>query len=627
MIDPANDLGFEPVGYRLWQKQVERVLKGEDFERRLVSRSYDGLRIAPLYPPGQGKAQPWRAESGRWRVSQRVDHPTIAAARDLALKDLEGGADALTVVASGAASARGFGVPIRTLDELDGALSGVLLDGIEVRLDAGEGGIELASLLAALAERRGHPSGEVAFDFGIDPLGAGLGSGWLPRFDMRLPDLVADFRRRGFCKRILLCDGRPHHEAGSSEAQELAGVLATGLAYMRLLEAAGHAPAAGRDALSFLLVADADQFLTTAKFRAMRRLWARIEELCGLECKPIHVHAETSWRMKTRRDPWVNMLRETVAVTSAGLGGADTITALPFTSALGLPDAFARRVARNTQLILLDEAHLWRVADPAAGAGGIEALTEALCEKAWALLRTVEGEGGLIESVMGGTWQRMIAVTRQERERAAATLADPITGTSSFPDLSEKPISVLRPMPNVGTLASGPAHRREASRIAPLVPIRNAQAFELLRDRADAVLSATGARPTIQIVSFGPRTASTAKAAYAKNLFESGGIKALEQTIASLDECSLAFRTSGASAVCLCSSEEIYQRPAENAAFPGETSLEEIARLFQHAGCARLYVASDAEAPQYKLKLATFTDLIHHDCNAVKLLDKFYYSN
>ena len=276
--------------------------------------------------------------------------------------------------------------------------------------------MELAGFLVALAERRGHPPGEMAFDFGIDPLGDALVSGWLSRADTGLPDLISDFRRRGFAKRILLCDGRPHHEAGCSEAQELAGVLATGLAYLRQLEASGHGLPVGREALSFLLVAEADQFLTTAKFRALRRLWTRIEDLCGLDRLPIHLHAETSWRTKTRRDPWVNMLRETVAVMSAGVGGADTVTALPFTSALGLPDAFARRVARNAQLILLDEAHLWRVSDPTAGSGGIEELTEALCEEAWRMLREIEGGGGLLESIAAGTWH-VSSRARAERAR------------------------------------------------------------------------------------------------------------------------------------------------------------------------------------------------------------------
>ena len=196
----------------------------------------------------------------------------------------------------------------------------------------------------------------------------------------------------------------------------------------------GHGLDAARDALSFLLVADADEFLSVAKFRALRRLWARVEEACGLAPKPIRLHAETAWRMTTRRDPWVNLLRTTVAAFSAGIGGADAVTVLPFTTALGLPDAFARRLARNTQLILLEEANLWRVADPAAGAGGFEALTDALCEKAWALFQEIEREGGIVESLARGSLQARIAAVRAAREKAVATRKEPITGTSEFPE-------------------------------------------------------------------------------------------------------------------------------------------------------------------------------------------------
>ena len=205
----------------------------------------------------------------------------------------------------------------------------------------------------------------------------------------------------------------------------------------------GHSLDAARRALSFLLVADADEFLTVAKLRALRRLWARVEQACGLEPKPIRLHAETAWRMTTRRDPWVNMLRTTVAAFSAGIGGADGVTVLPFTAALGLPDAFARRIARNTQLILLDESNLARVADPAAGRGGFEALTDALCEKAWGLFQEIEREGGILESLKGDKLQARIAAVRAQREKAVATRKEPITGTSEFPNINEAEVAVL----------------------------------------------------------------------------------------------------------------------------------------------------------------------------------------
>jgi methylmalonyl-CoA mutase len=153
--------------------------------------------------------------------------------------------------------------------------------------------------------------------------------------------------------------------------------------------------------------------------------------------------------MTTRRDPWVNMLRTTVAAFSAGIGGADAVTVLPFTAALGLPDAFARRIARNIQAILLDEANLSRVTDPAAGAGGFEALTDALCEKAWGLFQEIEREGGILESLKGDTLQARITAVRAQREKAIATRKEPITGTSEFPNINDADVSVLLPMPAI----------------------------------------------------------------------------------------------------------------------------------------------------------------------------------
>ena len=176
--------------------------------------------------------------------------------------------------------------------------------------------------------------------------------------------------------------------------QELAYVLAVAVAYLRALESGGVALDQARRMIFFRLSADADQFLTIAKFRALRKLWARVEEACGLAPVPAFVSAETAWRMMTRRDPHVNMLRTTIAAFSAGIGGADAVTVLPFTAALGLPDRFARRIARNSQLLLLEESNLAKVSDPAAGSGGFEALTEQLCTAAWALFQEIERAGG-----------------------------------------------------------------------------------------------------------------------------------------------------------------------------------------------------------------------------------------
>jgi methylmalonyl-CoA mutase len=364
------------------------------------------------------------------------------------------------------------------------------------------------------------------------------------------------------------------HAAGGSPAQELAFALASGVAALRALEAGGFTLEAARNAIDFRLAADADEFLTLAKFRALRRLWAAIERACGLEAQPIRVHGETAWRMLTRRDPWVNILRETVAVFSAGLGGADTITVLPFTQALGLPDAFARRIARNTQLVLLEESHLGKVADPAAGSGGVEALTDALVERGYALFQEIEKAGGLSKSLESGAFQADVAKTAGERAKNLARRKEPLTGASEFPDINEKPVSVLLPAP-----AAEPLPARA------LAPHRLSEAFEALRDQAQAA----GKPPAIFLANLGPVAAFTARATFAKNFFEAGGVEALGNDgfpdLAALIE---SYKASGAKLAVLCSSDAIY----------GEQGVE-AARALAAAG-AHLYLAGrpgELEAP------------------------------
>jgi methylmalonyl-CoA mutase len=452
MTDLALASEFQPATREAWSALVDKVLKGADFEKKLVSRTHDGLRIEPLCPKAEVHARFRRETHGPWRIGQKVDHPEAAAANELVLADLAGGADALVLTFAGAHPARGFGLNAATADDLDRALSGVMLDLISVRLEGGVAGREAMNLVLDLAERRGHALSTLDLDLGLDPIGAFAATGRMSAewavVAARLSDNLTRVRERGFTGRLAIADGRPYHEAGGSEAQELAAVLATALAYLRALEAGGQPLDTARDALSVLLVADADEFLTVAKFRALRRLWAMVEQACGIDPKPIRLHAETAWRMTTRRDPWVNLLRGTMACFSAGIGGADSVTVLPFTAALGLPDAFARRLARNTQAILLEESNIWRVADPVAGSGAFEALTTQLAEEAWARFQEIEREGGIVASLTSGALQRRIGEVRAKRDAAIASRREPLTGTSEFPHLGETAVSVLEPMPS-----------------------------------------------------------------------------------------------------------------------------------------------------------------------------------
>jgi methylmalonyl-CoA mutase len=609
---PLVDL-FEPADRARWLGLVEGVLKGAEFEKRLVSRTADGLRIEPLYPAAEPAAQPVRAP-GPWRIAQRVDHPDLSAANAQALSDLEGGADAVVLAFAGAPGARSYGLSAATVEDLDAALRGVMLPLISLRLDAGGRGLEAARLVRALAERRGEALSAYDLDLGLDPVGVlaatgSLGAVWHD-IAPRLAEVVSELEASGFTGRAFLADGRPYHEAGAGEAAELGAALATAVTYLRALESAGHDLAIARDRVAVLLAADADEFVTVAKFRAMRRLWARVEQACGLEPKPLHLHAETAWRMMTKRDPFVNILRTGMAAAAAGMGGADSVAVLPYTQALGLPDAFARRVARNSQIVLIEEAHLARVSDPAAGAGGFEALTGAIAEAAWAAFQAIEAEGGIVASLSVGKLQRRIEATREARAKAVATRREPLTGASEFPNLAEKPVAVLD-VPPVSAPPGTNYGSGSAVACDALPSQRLAEPYEALRDASDAYHAKTGRRPAVFLANLGPVAAFNARATFAANAFAAGGIEALSNDgFTDADALAEAYAASGAPLACLCSTDAIYAERAVAAA-----------EALRRAGAGTIYLAGKPADLAEPLQQAGVTDFLHVKGDLLTLLN------
>lgn len=549
-----------------WRKLVDAALKGASFEKRLVSQTYDGLRVEPLYPRAAGVEPVAGRKAGTaWTVMQRVDHPEPKAANKQALEDLENGASGLSLILAGAPAAHGFGVAANTGDNVDRLFADVMLDLISLRIETAPfDGRTVATLMTEFVARQKLDPSRLAIDFGLDPIGdfARTGGSPLPWSDLsaRAGETARFLQAKGFSEaRFLRADGRTVHDAGGSEAQELAYIVANGIAYLSLLEVNGFALDEARRRVSFMLSADADQFLTIAKFRALRKLWARVEQACGLTPRPAMVAAETAWRMLTQRDPNVNMLRATIAVAAAGLGGADDIAALPHTLALGLSDAFARRVARNTQLVLLEESHLAKVSDPAAGSGAIEALTNELCAAAWSQLQDIEKAGGAWAALETGLIQKNVASVRAAHQAAIARRKDTLIGTSDYPNLGEKLPAVLDivPAPTLKTAAT----------VEPLPRIRLAEPFEALRDKSDAVLAKTGARPKVFLATLGTLADFTPRAMFAKNFYEAGGIEALAgEGFKKPTDMIAAFKTSGVKLACLCGSDTAYAEQATNAA-------------------------------------------------------------
>ncbi|MET9558463.1 methylmalonyl-CoA mutase family protein [Streptomyces sp. NPDC006645] len=517
-----------------------REISADDAEAALSTPLEDGLYARPLYtareaaadtgppgfPPFVRGARPEGNTAAGWDLRQRH----AAADQGSVLTDLENGVTSLWLVIGDG------GIPVSCLDQV---LEGVHLDLAPVVLDAGDDTEVAAEALLCLYEERGVARTAARGNLGADPLGLEARTG-------RASDLAPAVGLAVRCAehypvlRALTVDAMAYHEAGGSAAQELGCALATGVSYLRDLTRAGLSVQQACGQLEFRYAATADQFLTIAKLRAARRLWARVAELCGApEAGAQLQHAVTSPVMMTRRDPWVNMLRTTIATLAAGLGGAGSVTVLPFDDALGQPDAFSRRIARNTSAILAEESHLARVIDPAGGSWYVERLTEELAQQGWRFFQEIERVGGQTAALRSGMLPQRLAETWSTRGEQLAKGREPITGVSEFPDLAEKPL-VRTPAPTAHT--------------GGLPRVRRDEAFEALRSRSDTHLATTGARPRVFLAAVGTGAAHTARVTFASNFFQSGGIEPVTTGT---------FEDSGAREACLCSSDALYEDQAE----------------------------------------------------------------
>lgn len=604
---------FAPATAAEWRKLVDGVLKGASFEK-LVSKTYDGIAIQPIYPRAKDAAPiVGRASAAPWQIMQRIDYPDAAKANTQALTDLANGATGLTLVFEQANSAHGFGLPA-TADGIATLLKDIYLDAdITVELNVGPESRMAATYLADYIRTNDIDPAKCNILWGFDPIGATAvwGSSALNWWEMApvVTESIKKLAAEGFKGPFAVADGRIIHNAGGSEVQELAYVLSIGTAYLRALVNGGIDIETARGMIYARLTADADQFLTLAKFRALRLLWARIEESCGLKPKPLHIAAETAWRMQTQRDPSVNMLRATVATFAAGLGGANSISVLPHTLSLGLPDSFARRVARNTQLILLEESNLARVSDPAAGSGGIESLTQELCSLAWALFQDIEKSDGIFHALGGNQLQPKVAATRAAHQAAVAKRRDVLTGATEFPNLQENRASVLKFKPTPAR-----AYGKDKYKFNPLTPIRLAEPFEALRDKSDHLLARTGKRPQVFLANLGTPADFTARATFSKSFFETGGIEALDNDgFADAASLAAAFKASGARLVCLCSSDKVYAERAADAA-----------RALKKAGAAYIYLAGRPGELEDALRDAGVEGFIFAGGDALKMLTNAY---
>ena len=566
-----------------WLTLVDGVLKGRPFDKVLVSRLYDGIDVQPLYtadttsgvgdPMGSPGLAPFvrgaTPTRNAWDVRQRVDVGDDASVANTAIiAELEKGATSIVLGLRGVASSA-------LNDTMATALDGVLLDLAGVVLDAGAAFSEAGAAFVRLGVARGDAPSTLQGNIGADPLVHGGA----------IDDAIAFALAQQACGgslRTFAVDATVWTNAGGADAQEVGCSIASAVVYLRALVAAGMTLDHAARHIEFRYAIGADQFAGIAKLRAARRLWSRVTEVCGT-AHAQHQHGVTSTAMMTQRDPWVNLLRTTMACFAAAVGGADAITVQPFDAAIGMSDAFARRIARNTQSLLLDEVNLGRVTDPAGGSWYVESLTTALAAEAWEWFREIERAGGMQAALTSGLIAQRIDHVRATRTANIARRKDPITGVSEFPDITETTV-VRPPSPAVSHAATVPS------------PHRYAEAFESLRDRADRA----AIRPTVFLANLGSVAVHTARSTFAKNFFEIAGIEALgNDGFDSPVAAAAVFASSGATLACICSSDEVYAERAEATA-----------RALHDAGAVRVYLAGRHDAPLVEEHVFTGCDTL-----------------
>ncbi|MBO3128672.1 methylmalonyl-CoA mutase small subunit [Dermatophilus congolensis] len=578
---------FPTVTFDEWKVLVAKVLnrgRPEDKQLspdtsldRLRRTTTDGLHLEPLYsiPEGQETVpatgvpgfmpftrgrQPQR-DTTSWDMRAFHDDPDADTSRREVLADLERGATSiwLGVGQDGIAPE-----DIATvLTDVDFALAGIHLQSNDDPDTAAKALVQAWSAETA--------NDQVSGGLGIDPFGLVARRGgnidtsplvtWTRTTLDSYPNVIP-----------VTIDVRPYHDAGAGTAEELAFAVATGVEYLRILDEAGIPPADVFDRIEFRLVATDVQFTSLAKLRALRRMWARIGEVLDVpeNKRGARTHAVTSERMMARHDPYVNMLRGTIAAFSAAAGNADAVTVLPFDHVLGLPTSFSRRISRNTQVILNEESHLGRVADPGGGSFYVESLTEQIATKAWTLFTQIESSGGMRTALEGGRIHEIVADNLATRDARLADRSQPLTGVSEFPNLEE---------PIVERTPRAPLTRIEGD-VAPFMPRRDAVVFERLRARAFA----TPNRPTALLLGLGTRRDFGGREGFTLPFLAAGGIKGDLVEVLSAEEIPVKVADHHSKVAVICSS------PKVNGTWGAEA-----AKALREAGVEHIYLAGKAK--------------------------------
>jgi methylmalonyl-CoA mutase len=639
---------FPAADHAAWRQAAEQTLKGAPFEKRLLTKTYEGITLQPIYSLADTAALPHvgalpglppyvRGTSALgylvrpWEVAQELPYPTVEAVNQAARADLPRGLTTLNVPLDRATLlgldpdhapaelvGRG-GVSLAHVADLEILFEGLTPAQPPLYLAAGAGALPVAALVLAAAERRGVAADALRGCIGADPLGALASYGALPGSLERAYDhmayLTAWAATHAPRLRTISIALHPYHNGGASVVQDLAFGLATGVAYLRAMQAHGLAVDLVAPRLQFAFSIGSPFFIEIARLRAARLLWARVVAAFGggEEAQKLVIHGRTSAWTRTRSDAYNNMLRATAEAFAGVMGGCDSLHVSPFDEVIGLPDEFSRRIARNVQVVLAQECNFFRLVDPAGGAAAVETLTDQIAREAWALFQTIEGQGGMAAALAAGFPQAEVAATRTERLNAIAQRREVIVGANMFVNLKEQPITA-RTVDHATLKAERTAHlqhwravgdrraRQDAldtlaravvaepgqvmalaitaaragatlgevtaalltgdgdgTTVMPIPAHRGAEHFEALQTAAEQYALRSGARPAVFLATMGPVAQHKARADFATSFFEAGGFAvSAGPGFATVEEAAQAAHDSDAPIVVICSTDETY---------------------------------------------------------------------
>ena len=561
--EPSDPLfaEFTPPSYEEWVEATVQSLKGRPFAT-LSSHTAEGIEIRPFYTaadspndPGRPGQPPYRRGpnaqgyvSRPWLIAQPIPAETPQQFNRALLEDLKRGQTAVYLQPGRP--------PIDTVDDLAAALDGVQVAAAPIFL---AGRSTILPLLKQLLDQTGQPLTDLQGGLLYDPLAALVqqSSASLEDEYQKATDQMGWAVQNAPEFTTLAVDTAVYHDGGANAVQELAFALAIGVHHMRTLQAHGLALADIAAQLRFVFAIGGDFFMEIGKLRAVRQLWAQVIAAFGGDAvaQKMKIHAETGIANKSRLDPYVNMLRTTTETFAAAVGGVDSLLTRPFSHPFTAePDAFARRIARNQQLILQEEANLTQLVDPVGGAYYAEWLSDQLGQAAWTLFQEIEANGGMVAALQAGLPQKWVAETAAARTAKLAKKQDVLVGVNQYANLGERLSVIGDRYPVAGKRSSS-----DGLQVTPIKPIRLAEPFEALRDWAEQLDKESGRRPAVFLANMGPLRQHIARADFARSFFEVGGFELVDSDgFESPEAAAAAAIESGAKAVVICSSDDTY---------------------------------------------------------------------